>query len=188
MPVLYVYISKKANIRDHFLTFKMYFMLFTRTEKFHSLIPKQDLRNRLIGGHVRIHNMDFEVTEKDHLLRIIPHAEDVNTIITLPITHIDVKEAGNKTNVVVTSTLRRFDAGGPMLITIFCIFLFLVAMVLLYIGEDRLISYILLGISLSIFAIFWVRLEMGYFDYIRKISAHIKSKLEFTSIFSEQLN
>ena len=157
-------------------------MFFTRTQKFHSSIPKQDFKNRLIGDHVTIHDLDFEVTEKGHLLRIIPHAEQVNAIKTLPITHVDIKEAGDKTNVVVTSKMRRFDLGGPMLVMIFCIFLFLASIVLLYVGEEPSISYTMLGISLFIFTIFWVRLEMGYFDYVRKIRAHVKSKLELSAM------
>ena len=157
-------------------------MFFTRTQKFHSPMPKEDCKNLLIGNHVKIHNLDFEVTEKDQLLRIIPHAEQVNAIKTLPITHVDVKQSGDKTNVVVTSKMRRFDAGGPLLVVIFCIFLFLASIVLLYVGGEPTISYTLLGISLTIFAIFWVRLEMGYFDYVRKIRAHVKSKLEFSAM------
>jgi hypothetical protein len=157
-------------------------MFFTRTQKFRSSLPKEDFKNRLLGNHVKIHNLDFEVTEKDHLLRIIPHAEQVNAIKTLPITHVDVKQTGDKTNVVVTSKMRRFDAGGPMLVVLFCTFLFLASMVLLYVGGEQSITYTLLGISVLIFCIFWVRLEMGYFDYVRKIRAHVKSKLELSAM------
>lgn len=48
---------------------------------------------------------------------------------------------------------------------------------LLYVGEPS-IAYTLMGASVGIFTIFWVRMEMGYFDYVRKIRAHVKSKLE----------
>src|ERR1700748_2141026 len=116
-------------------------MFFTRTRSFHSSVPKEDFKNRLIGNHVQIHDLDFEVTEKDHLLRIIPHAEQVNAIKTLPITHVDVKQAGGKTNVVVTSKMRKFDAGGPMLIMLFCFFLFLASITLLYVGGEPSITY-----------------------------------------------
>ncbi len=152
-------------------------MFFTRTQRFHSNVRKEDLKRRLVGNHVKIHDLDFEVTEKDHMLRIIPHAEQVNAIKTLPITHVDVKEKGDKTNIVVTSKMRKFDAGGPQLVIIFCTFLLLASMVLLYVGEPS-IAYTLMGISVGIFSIFWVRMEMGYFDYVRKIRAHVKSKLE----------
>ena len=155
-------------------------MFFTRTQRFRSSLPKEDFKNRLIGNHVKIHDLDFEVTEKDHLLRIIPHAEQVNAIKTLPITHVDVKQAGDKTNVVVTSKMRRFDLGGPLLVVLFCTFMFLASVVLLYVGGEPSITYTLLSISILIFSIFWVRLEMGYFDYVRKIRAHVKSKLELS--------
>ncbi|MFI5196379.1 MAG: hypothetical protein ACHQD8_04755 [Chitinophagales bacterium] len=135
-----------------------------------------------MGNHVTIHDMDFEVTAKDHLLRIIPHAEQVNVIKTLPITHVDIKETGDKTNIVVTSKMRKLDAGGPMLIVLFCTFMFLASMALLYVGEESSIAYTLLSISLLIFTIFWVRMELGYFDYVRKIRAHIKSRLELSSL------
>ena len=157
-------------------------MFFTRTQRFLSSVPKEDFKSRLIGNHVKIHDLDFEVTEKDQLLRIIPHAEQVNAIKTLPITHVDVKEAGNKTNIVVTCKMRRFDAGGPMLVVLFCTFLFLASIVLLYVGGEPSITYTLLSISVLIFTVFWVRLEMGYFDYVRKIRAHVKSKLELSAL------
>jgi len=156
-------------------------MFFTRTQKLRTAIRKEDLKNRLIGNHVTIHDMDFEVTEKDHKLRIIPHAEQINAIKTLPITHVDVKETGDKTNIIITSKMRKFDAGGPLLVVIFCAFLLLASLVLLYVGEPA-ISYTLLGISVTIFTIFWVRMEMGYFDYVRKIRAHIKSKIDLSAM------
>ena len=156
-------------------------MFFTRTQRFRSSIPKEDFKNRLIGNHVKIHDLDFEVTEKDQLLRIIPHAEQVNAIKTLPITHVDVKQLGDKTNVVVTSKMRKFDAGGPMLVVIFCSFMLIAAGVLFMVpGAERPLPYTLAGISVFTFAIFWVRMEMGYFDYVRKIRAHVKSKLDLS--------
>ena len=157
-------------------------MFFTRTRRFYSSLRKEDFINQLMGNHVTIHDMDFEVTAKDHFLRIIPHAEQIRSITTLPITHIDIKEAGNKTNVVVTSKMRKLDAGGPMLIVLFCTFMFLASMVLLFLGGEPSITYTLLSISLLLFTIFWVRMELGYFDYVRKISAHIKSRLEHSSL------
>jgi hypothetical protein len=152
-------------------------MFFTRTHRYDSSLPKKDFINRLTGNRVNIHNLDFEVFKKGHSLSIIPHAEDVNAIKTLPITHVDVKEEGNKTKVVVTSKMRRIDAGGPLLIITFCMFLILASFVLLYSEREPLITYTLLGIGVFIYTVFYVRMQIGYFDYVRKIHTHIKAKL-----------
>lgn len=152
-------------------------MFFTRTHSFHYNGSKEELKNNLIGKHVKIHNLDFEVLEEDNKITIIPHAEQVDAIKTLPVTTVDMKEEGsNKTKVTVTSRLRPFDSGGPMLIMIFCIFMFAASIVLLYVGNEPLITYTMLGISLFIFAMFWVRMQMGYFDYVRKVRAYVKGK------------
>lgn len=151
-------------------------MFFTRTHSFHYNGSKEELQNRLMGKHVKIHNLDFEVLEEEGKVSIIPHAEQVDAIKTLPITTVDMRDEGGKTKVIVTSKLRPFDSGGPMLVMIFCIFMFAASIVLLYVGNEPLITYTMLGISLFIFAAFWIRMQMGYFDYVRKIRAYVKSK------------
>ena len=98
-------------------------MFFTRTHRYNFPISKEDLKNRLIGKHVKIHNLDFEVMEKDNSISIIPHAEQVETIKTLPITKVVLKEVGGKTSVTITSKIRKLDAGGPFLVVIFCGFM-----------------------------------------------------------------
>jgi len=104
-------------------------------------------------------------------ISIIPHAEQVTEIKTLPITSVEMNnESGGRTKVVVTSKMRLLDSGGPMLIVIFCIFMLLASIVFYIVG------YPIFGISASIFTIFWIRLEMGYFDYVRKIQTFIKTK------------
>lgn len=154
-------------------------MFFTRTHRYKFSIPKEDLKNRLIGKHVQIHNLDFEVLEKDQTLRIIPHAEQVDAIKTLPITDVDIKEEGGKTNVVITSRMRKLDMGGPMLVIIFCGFLFGASIVLFFAAPKELqITYTLLGMGLFTFIVFTIRMQMGYFDYVRKIRAYIKSRGE----------
>ena len=155
-------------------------MIFTSTRNYRFQVPKEELKNRLIGNHVKIHNLDFEVFEQEGALRIVPHAEQVETIKTLPITNVDMTQEGDKTRVTITSKMREFDAGGPMLIVVFCAFMFAASMVLLYVGGEPLVTYTLLGISLGIFTIFWIRLQMGYFDYVRKVRSYIKSKADFS--------
>lgn len=148
-------------------------MLFTRTFQCKFSIPKEHLRYRLVGNHVKIHNLDFEVLDKENALQIIPHAEQLHTIKTLPITHVQLEEDGNKTTVVITSKMRKLDYGGPLLILAFCAFLIVASFVLLYIGDDPLLTYAMWGVSIIIFTLFCIRMQMGYFDYVRKIRGYI---------------
>lgn len=156
-------------------TKKRKLMFFTRTHSYQSMLSKEALMHRLIGKHVKIHNLDFEVLEKDGSLRIIPHAEQIEDIKTLPITKLDLVEQGGKTSVKMTSKMRALDSGGPMIVMIFCVFLLITATVL-YVCKELQISAILLGSDILLFMIFWIRMQTGYFDYIRKIRSYVKSK------------
>ena len=156
-------------------------MFFKRTQNYQCALQTDDFKSRLVGNHVTIHDMDFEVFEKDHSLRIVPHAEQTNAIKTLPITKVDMKQEGGKTKVTVTSDMRKLDAGGPQLIILFCAFLFIASFILLYVGGEKQITYTLLGAGAVILTIFWVRLEIGYFDYVRKIQSYIKNRLELAA-------
>jgi len=153
-------------------------MIFTTTQRYQSSLSEEDFFNSMTGKHVHIHNLDFEVVEKNHSLSIIPHAEEVQAIKTLPITHVDMKRNGNETKVVITSKMRKIDSGGPLLILFFCAFLFIASIALLFVGRERQYTYTLLGMGLSIFIVFYVRMQMGYFDYVRKIRAYVKNKLD----------
>lgn len=138
----------------------------------------EDIKGRLLGKHLQVHKLDFEVSEKDRMLKIIPHAEKVTDIKTLPITHIEFKGSGDKTQVCVSSKMRKIDSGGPTLIVIFCFFL-VAAAVVAYVSSpaaNMAISLTLGGIGLAIFLIFWMRMQTGYFDYIRKIKDFIKKQ------------
>ena len=153
-------------------------MLFSRTYKYSSAMAAEDIKNRLLGKHVRVHNMDFEVSEKDRVLRIIPHAEQELHIKTLPITHVAFQGSGNKTQVVINSKMRKIDSGGPMLVVIFCTFMVIAAAMFLIFGKNDYMNftYTLFGISILIFGVFWFRMEKGYFDYVRKIRYYIKTQ------------
>ena len=153
-------------------------MLFSRTYRYQSAMPIEDIKSRLLGKHMKVHDMDFEIYEKDLMLRIIPHAEQESTIKTLPITHVELKGKGNQTQVVISSKMRKIDSGGPLLIVIFCTFMLVAALMFFLFGREEYLSftYTLLGISVAIFIVFWTRMETGYFDYIRKIRDHIKTQ------------
>ena len=151
-------------------------MFFTRTQKYHFPIPKNDLKNRLIGKHVKIHNLDFEVFEDGPMLHIIPHAEQVQAIKTLPVTSVKLLEEGNNTKVVIKSKMRKLDSGGPFLIVIFCTFFFLASFILLYVGGERTITYTMLSIASFIVVLFSYRMQTGYFDYVRKVRSYVKNR------------
>lgn len=155
-------------------------MVFSRTYRYNSNLSAEDIRRRLMGQHMKVHNLDFEVSEKGQTLRIIPHAEEVESVKTLPITHVDFKGRGTQTQVVISSKMRRIDKGGPMLVVIFCLFLLIAGLVAFLVGDKdasyAMYAYVLAGIGALIFAIFWMRMETGYFDYVRKIRNHIKQQ------------
>ena len=123
--------------------------------------------------------MDFEVYEKDQSLRIIPHAEQAEGIKTLPITRVEMKEEGNKMNVVIISKMRRLDSGGPMLLMFFCTFLIIASLILMAVDGEPKLTFSLLGAGTGILVLFFVRMQMGYFDYIRKIRDYVKSQMDF---------
>lgn len=152
-------------------------MIFSRTYRYNSSLRPDDIKGRLIGKHVKVHNLDFEVYETDKVIRIIPHAEQETDIKTLPITHIELNNSGDKTQVRINSKMRKIDSGGPMLIVIFCVFLLIAAGVSFAVGKDMAIyTYLFGGIGVAIFLIFWMRMERGYFDYVRKIRDYVKAQ------------
>ncbi|MEO6834189.1 MAG: hypothetical protein ABI378_15855 [Chitinophagaceae bacterium] len=152
-------------------------MLFTRNYRYDTTISADEIKKRLIGQHVKVHRMDFEIYEKDNIVKIIPHAEQETNIKTLPITHVEFAANGVKTKVRITSKMRKIDKGGPMILLTFVFFMLAAALfMLLYLKDDGFEMYALplFGISLLVFIIFWYRLERGYFDYIRKIRDYVK--------------
>lgn len=152
-------------------------MLFTRTYRYRIQKPIEDARRQLVGQRVRIHHLDFEVYEKDRMIKIIPHAENVDGLRTLPITHVEFEGRGDQqTKVKITAKMRRIDKGGPMLIIIFCLFLVGAALLLGLYGKEGFLPYVLVmgGLALLVFVIFWIRMESGYFDYVRKIRDFVR--------------
>ncbi len=151
-------------------------MLFTRIHTYYFPMRKEELKNRLVGNHLRIHNLDFEILEREKKLSIIPHAEQIDATMTLPITSVVFNEEGNQTKVTVTSRMRQLDSGGPMLIMTFCAFMFIISMLLYSQNRESNLAFTLMGISTSILTLFSIRLQLGYFDYIRKVREYVKNK------------
>lgn len=151
-------------------------MFFTRTYTHRFPISKEELTKQLVGKHVQIHNLDFEVVQKEHKLSIIPHAEQIEEIKTLPITSVVLTDEGGRTKAVIKSKMRQIDSGGPFLIIIFCMIMFVTSVLFYWLGDERVIAYTLFAMSVAAFSAFWFRLQTGYFDYVRKIHAYVKSK------------
>src|SRR5690606_31270873 len=153
-------------------------MIFKRSYSYLSSMPIEEIKNRLIGKHIQAHQLDFEVSEKNGILRIIPHAEHEAGVRTLPITHVNFSGKGGKTGLKISSKMRRIDSGGPYLISIFCCFLLIAAAMFFLFGsmEHRIYTYVLGAAGAVIFLIFWFKMEAGYFDYVRKIRDYIKKE------------
>lgn len=147
-------------------------MFFSRKYKLNSPLSKMDVAKALSSQRLKIRDMDFEISEKENVLKVIPHAEHREGILTLPITHIFINEKGSNGSVLeLSSKLRRIDQGVPYLILIFCAFLIVGAGILYWLNpmETFYSSIVMVGIGLLVFLIFWIKMEMGYFDYTRKI-------------------
>ena len=156
-------------------------MIFKRTYRYNSPLQAEDIRQRLIGKHIQVHHLDFEILEREKMLKIIPHAEDTNAVKTLPITHVEMQGTGSSgTKITLTSKPRRIDIGGPYLIVIFCLFCVIGASVLYLMNplESQWPSISMIAIGLVIFIVFWVRMEAGYFDYTRKIRDFVKHSVK----------
>lgn len=152
-------------------------MIFSRHFKYHTDLPAEEIRKRLVGKHVKVHNMDFEIYEKDRMIKIIPHAEQETAIKTLPITHVEFDGEGNRTKVHISSKMRKIDKGGPLILMTFVGFMLGAALIMLLSLKDEgfeVYAVPMLIVGLLVFIIFWIRLESGYFDYIRKIRNYVK--------------
>lgn len=155
-------------------------MIFSRSTSILSAHGVDAIKEKLLGQKFNVHNLQFEISEKDSMLRIIPHTENEEKFRILPITHIRLKSNGVTTNVAMSSKPRRIDIGGPYLLVIFCMFLILCGGYLYFFQQEAMFlpSVIMLGLGLLIFIILWMNLERGYFDYFRKQKAYIKSLLQ----------
>jgi len=156
------------------------FMIFRRSYTIKSSLSQNEIRQKLIGQHFKVHELDFEVMDKQGIMKIIPHTELAEEkVYTLPITHLIVKENGGQTKIKIKSKPRRIDIGGPT-IALFFIFFIMAAGVTMYMsGEPDYTnaSYALLGIGLVMLLLFAFRMGNGYFDYIKKIKAWVKEQV-----------
>lgn len=153
-------------------------MIFSRTYRYQTSMRIDDIKSRLLGQHVKIHNLDFEVLERDKVIKVIPHDEQDSHVRTLPITNIELSGKGDKTQLIISSDMRKIDSGGPMLVVVFSFFLIIAGLVFMVLGkgEYKIYSYVFGGGGLAIQILFWLRMQNGYFDYVRKVRDHIKKQ------------
>ncbi len=154
-------------------------MIFRRSYTFKSSQSVEKLKTDFLGKHLSIHNIDFEIFDKDGAIKVIPHAENDETVHTLPITELKFSQQGNGTIIKMRSKPRRIDIGGIQLILVFSFFLFLASIIVFLTLKTSYgnVAYILFGLSAVIFIAVWLRMEQGYFDYIRKIKSWVKKHI-----------
>jgi hypothetical protein len=152
-------------------------MIFNRTYKFSSSKNIEQLNKSLLGQHVQVHKLDFEVVNSHDILKIIPHAENSDNVLTLPISHILFNKNNNNTEVRIKSHPRQIDIGGPYIVIIMAIFV-IIAGIGLNIASPEMYGNAgkIMGIiGVVTFALLWIRMELGYFDYVRKINRWVKT-------------
>jgi hypothetical protein len=152
--------------------------MFTKKYTYQSNLTREGLTSRLVGSHVKIHGLDFEVIGEEKMISIIPHAEQVLEIKTLPETYVEFQDENGRTRVTIVSKMRKLDQGGPMLLLILCALLLMVSAVVYkgFESSNHIASIILFGTCMLILTMFIVRLRMGYYDYVSKIHEYIKAK------------
>lgn len=150
-------------------------MLFTRQYQFNCGKNPSSLRQRFLGKHVNIHQLDFEVFDEGDHLKVIPHTENSDSIYTLPITKMMITPDNQGAKIRMKFSPRLIDIGGPYLLLSFIAFAIISGLLLLWFNTNIQTAYIILGTSLLVFSILWYRMEKGYFDYIRKLKQWAKT-------------
>lgn len=155
-------------------------MFFNRSYRFSSTQPADSLRQKLLGRRTTVHGLDFEIVDTDHGLRVVPHAEEVEAVKTLPVTRVQFKTRNNKTDVTLFAHMRRIDLGGPLLVAFFALFMILAGTIGYLRSQEEYSLYTLplIGIGIVVLAVMWIRLETGYFVYVRKVRDFIKAQVK----------
>jgi hypothetical protein len=153
-------------------------MLFNRTFYLKSQKSPAQISTSLVGQHLKVHDLDFEVFLKDEVIKIIPHAEEKEGVLTLPISNITLSKKNDTTSIKLSTHPRRIDIGGPYILMILCIFAIVAGYLLGATNTEYTeASKVMMGIGALVAAIFWIKMEFGYFDYVRKIKNWVKEKI-----------
>ncbi|MBP6456725.1 MAG: hypothetical protein KA275_08355 [Chitinophagaceae bacterium] len=153
-------------------------MFFNYSKTFNTRHKINEIKSNILGAHFSVHDLDFEIGEKDGIVKVIPHTENAeDRIYTLPITHLHFIETSNGTSIKMKCKPRRIDIGGITLLLLFSIILILVGFALLNISKpgNETLFYIIFFGGVLLYFFFWWRLHIGYFDYIKKIKAWVNS-------------
>lgn len=153
-------------------------MIFRKFYSLKSSRNPDDLMKHITGQHLQVHGLDFEIYHVKDELKIIPHAENDDSLRTIPITHLKfIKNGQGGSNIKMMCKPRKIDSGGPTLLAIF-LMLALVGGITLFLRHDEnymLAAYILTGIGVVGGLLFYMRLHTGYYDYCKKIRDWVKS-------------
>ena len=86
---------------------------------------------------------------------------------------------GGGTKIKIKSKPRRIDIGGPNIALIFILFITVtgIAIYITDMAKYLMAAYILMALGAFLLIIFFYRMNQGYYDYIRKIRAWIKSNI-----------
>ncbi len=155
-------------------------MIFDKKYKIPLEVTPETFKERVLGEHFKVHHLDFEVydhVEPDGIIKIFPHAESVSRTTTLPITHLtivkDNSETGN--HIEAFFHIRRIDKGLPL----FFLLLFLGTLIAGIIGLNyealAKTSKIFIGLGAVGLLLTYLKLNSGYYDYIRKIRAWVET-------------
>ena len=159
--------------------------MFARSFSYQTSLSKEALKTRLVGNHLCIRDLDFEVLETCESLSIVPHATREEELRALPETIIELNEYRGKTRVKITSKMRQMDIGGPMVIMTVCGLMLIASVTLLFLGE-KMHAGTILAIDAMIYLALRLRLEKSYFDYMRKVWSHVLNAGYYVSGTSQE--
>lgn len=158
-------------------------MIFSKSQRFKTDLNPEQVEESLLEKHTCIRDLDFKVHKLEGIIKVIPHterSERADKILTIPITHVLMEPSGQGTNIKIYSKIRKSDVGGPYMILIFTVVFILGALALYYLNRQGSLtpSLVLGGIGVVLFVVFWIRMENGYFTYVRRIRKFIKDQLK----------
>ncbi len=154
-------------------------MIFERKYKIPLQVPLKTFEDRILGEHFKIHDIDFEVYDHvdNDMIKIIPHAEYVKKATTLPITHLNIIRDADNTpkNIEAQFHIRKIDKGLPLFFIILGIASLIIGIIGLNYENLVKTSYVFIGFGIVELIFTFLRLNRGYYDYVRKIKSWVET-------------